>query len=83
VSTGPEGSILKVFGSQLGTRIAEAAGELLGMHALVNQGSEMVPDAPRCSTGSWPPPVHDLRGTSEIQRNIIASACSACRRDEN
>src|SRR5215467_9116529 len=44
---GPEGSILKVFGSELGVRIADAAGELLGMHALVNAGTEEVPDAPR------------------------------------
>src|SRR5688500_6174511 len=44
---GPEGSVLKVFGSELGLRIAEAAGELLGMHALVNEASDEVPDAPR------------------------------------
>ena len=44
---GPEGSILKLSGSELGVRIADAAGELLGMHALVNQGTELVPDAPR------------------------------------
>ena len=42
---GPEGSILKVFGSELGVRIADAAGELLGMHALVNEGTEGVGSA--------------------------------------
>src|SRR2546428_3290564 len=44
---GPEGPILKPTGTEIGVRIADAAGELLGMHALVNQGSELVPDAPR------------------------------------
>ncbi len=69
---GPEGSILKVFGSELGTRIAEAAGELLGMHALVNQGSEMVPDAPRWFNRVLAARQYTISaGTSEIQRNII------------
>jgi alkylation response protein AidB-like acyl-CoA dehydrogenase len=69
---GPEGSILKLSGSELGVRIADAAGELLGMHALVNEGSELVPDAPR-----WFNRVQAARqytisaGTSEIQRNIL------------
>src|SRR5207244_11097702 len=44
---GPEGSVLKLSGSELGVRIADAAGELLGMHVLVNQASSTVPDAPR------------------------------------
>jgi len=44
---GPEGSVLKLSGSELGVRIADAAGELLGMHVLVNEGSATVPDAPR------------------------------------
>ena len=69
---GPEGSILKVFGSELGTRIAEAAGELLGMHGLVNQGSEMVPDAPRWFNRVLAARQYTISaGTSEIQRNII------------
>jgi alkylation response protein AidB-like acyl-CoA dehydrogenase len=69
---GPEGSILKLTGSELGLRIAEFAGELLGMHALVNEPSAAVPDAPR-----WLNRVVAARqytisaGTSEIQRNII------------
>ena len=69
---GPEGSVLKLTGSELGLRIAEFAGELLGMHALVNEASETVPDAPR-----WLNRVVAARqytisaGTSEIQRNII------------
>src|SRR5581483_2405097 len=44
---GPEGSILKLFGSELGVRIADFAGELLGPHALLNRASEQVPDGPR------------------------------------
>ena len=69
---GPEGSILKLFGSELGVRIADFAGELLGPHALVNRPSEQVPDGPR-----WYNRVLSARqytiagGTSEIQRNII------------
>ena len=69
---GPEGSILKLFGSELGVRIADFAGELLGPHALVNRASEQVPDGPR-----WYNRVLSARqytiagGTSEIQRNII------------
>jgi alkylation response protein AidB-like acyl-CoA dehydrogenase len=69
---GPEGSILKVFGSELGLRIAEAAGEILGMHALVNEGSELVPDAPRWFNRVLAARQYTISaGTSEIQRNII------------
>jgi len=69
---GPEGSILKLFGSELGVRIADFAGEMLGAHVLLNQPSEAVPDGPR-----WYNRVVSARqytiagGTSEIQRNII------------
>jgi len=69
---GPEGSILKLFGSELGVRIADFAGELLGPRVLVNQPTAEVPDAPR-----WYNRVVSSRqytiagGTSEIQRNII------------
>jgi alkylation response protein AidB-like acyl-CoA dehydrogenase len=69
---GPEGSILKVFGSELGVRIADAAGEILGMHALVNEGSEEVPDAPRWFNRVLAARQYTISaGTSEIQRNII------------
>jgi alkylation response protein AidB-like acyl-CoA dehydrogenase len=69
---GPEGSILKLFGSELGVRIADFAGDLLGPRVLVNRPTEDVPDAPR-----WFNRVVSARqytiagGTSEIQRNII------------
>jgi alkylation response protein AidB-like acyl-CoA dehydrogenase len=69
---GPEGSILKLSGSELGVRIADAAGELLGMHALVNQGSELVPDAPRWFNRLVAARQYTISaGTSEIQRNIL------------
>src|SRR5262245_1511915 len=69
---GPEGSILKLFGSELGVRIGDFTGELLGPRVLVNQPSADVPDAPR-----WFNRVVSARqytiagGTSESQRNII------------
>jgi alkylation response protein AidB-like acyl-CoA dehydrogenase len=69
---GPEGSILKLFGSELGVRIADAAGEVLGARVLVNTPVPDAPDNPR-----WFNRVVSARqytiagGTSEIQRNII------------
>jgi len=69
---GPEGSILKLTGSELGVRIADAAGELLGMHVLVNQSSPAVPDAPRWFNRVLAARQYTISaGTSEIQRNII------------
>jgi alkylation response protein AidB-like acyl-CoA dehydrogenase len=69
---GPEGSMLKLFGSELGVRIARFSTELLGGYGLLGQATEVVPDAPR-----WLNRVLSSRqytiagGTSEIQRNII------------
>jgi alkylation response protein AidB-like acyl-CoA dehydrogenase len=69
---GPEGSILKLTGSELGVRIADAAGELLGMHVLVNRPSPVVPDAPRWFNRVLAARQYTISaGTSEIQRNII------------
>jgi alkylation response protein AidB-like acyl-CoA dehydrogenase len=69
---GPEGSILKLSGSELGVRIADAAGELLGMHALVNESTELVPDAPRWHNRLVAARQYTISaGTSEIQRNIL------------
>src|SRR5262249_5912151 len=44
---GPEGSILKLFGSELGVRIADFAGELLGPRVLLNQPTDDAPDNAR------------------------------------
>jgi alkylation response protein AidB-like acyl-CoA dehydrogenase len=69
---GPEGSILKLTGSELGVRIADVAGELLGMHVLVNRPSEAVPDAPRWFNRVLAARQYTISaGTSEIQRNIL------------
>ncbi len=70
---GPEGSILKLFWSEMDQRLKEAAIEILGLHGLLVEGS---PHA--IENGWW---AHELlwsraatiyAGTSEIQRNIIA-----------
>jgi alkylation response protein AidB-like acyl-CoA dehydrogenase len=69
---GPEGSILKLFGSELAQRIADASSTLLGPYATIEGATEVVPDA-----GRWAHRVMGARqyaiagGTSEIQRNII------------
>jgi alkylation response protein AidB-like acyl-CoA dehydrogenase len=69
---GPEGSVLKLSGSELGVRIGDIAGELLGMHVLVNQPSAIVPDAPRWFNRVLAARQYTISaGTSEIQRNII------------
>jgi len=53
-------------------RIADVAGELLGMHVLVNQPSDVVPDAPRWFNRVLAARQYTISaGTSEIQRNII------------
>jgi alkylation response protein AidB-like acyl-CoA dehydrogenase len=69
---GPEGSILKLFGSELAQRIADASSTLLGPYATIDGATEAVPDS-----GRWAHRVMGARqyaiagGTSEIQRNII------------
>ena len=69
---GPEGSVLKLFGSELAGRIADAASTLLGPYATIDAATDAVPDAAR-----WFHRVLGARqytiagGTSEIQRNII------------
>ncbi len=69
---GPEGSILKLASSELGVRISAFVSELLGPYALLEAGTDTVPDAPR-----WLNRVLSARqytiagGTSEIQHNIL------------
>ena len=70
---GPEGSVLKIFWSELDQRIKDTALEILGEAALVPGGDPAAVD-----DGFWQ---HELlwsraatiyAGTSEIQRNIVA-----------
>ncbi|MBW2314790.1 MAG: acyl-CoA dehydrogenase family protein [Deltaproteobacteria bacterium] len=70
---GPEGSILKIFWSELDQRIHDTALEILGAAGLVPSG-----DPAAVEDGFWQ---HELlwsraatiyAGTSEIQRNIVA-----------
>jgi len=70
---GPEGSILKIFWSELAQRIQDTALEILGPPGLVPAG-----DPAAVEHGFWQ---HELlwaragtiyAGTSEIQRNIVA-----------
>jgi len=70
---GPEGSILKLFWSELEQRLMETAGEILGPHAVLTRG-----DARAADDGVWARELLWTRsatiyaGTSEVQRNIIA-----------
>jgi len=69
---GPEGSILKLFGSELGVRIAHFATEMLGPYAQLAEATPTVPEAPRWLSRV----ISSLQfriagGTSEIQKNII------------
>jgi alkylation response protein AidB-like acyl-CoA dehydrogenase len=69
---GPEGSILKLYGSELGTRIADVASSLLGLHSVVNVPTDEVPDSPRWFARVLGARQYTLAGgTSEIQRNIV------------
>jgi alkylation response protein AidB-like acyl-CoA dehydrogenase len=69
---GPEGSILKLFGSELATRIADFSSTLLGPYATLETPTDTVPDAPRWSHRVLGARQYTIAGgTSEIQRNII------------
>ncbi|MDO8434267.1 MAG: acyl-CoA dehydrogenase family protein [Candidatus Binatus sp.] len=69
---GPEGSILKLFSSELGVRIASFATEMLGEYALMNETTAEVPDAPRWFNRVLSSRQYTIAGgTSEIQHNII------------
>jgi alkylation response protein AidB-like acyl-CoA dehydrogenase len=69
---GPEQSMLKLTGSELGIRIASFASEMMGGYALVDQ---QLPGGPNGS--KWLNLILNCRmltiaaGTSEIQRNIL------------
>jgi alkylation response protein AidB-like acyl-CoA dehydrogenase len=70
---GPEGSILKIFWSELEQRLKDTAIEILGSWGLIPKG------APRAVDGGfweyellWSRSATIYAGTSEVQRNIIA-----------
>jgi alkylation response protein AidB-like acyl-CoA dehydrogenase len=69
---GPEGSIQKIFWSELNQRFQQVATEVLGAYSQLTRGSELAPDE-----GQWAYWYLRARGntieagTSEIQRNII------------
>ena len=70
---GPEGSILKLFWSELEQRLMDTASDLLGPYAVLARG-----DARAADDGFWSRELLWTRsatiyaGTSEVQRNIIA-----------
>jgi alkylation response protein AidB-like acyl-CoA dehydrogenase len=69
---GPEGSTLKLTGSELGVRIASFAAELLGGYATLGEGTAVLPDAPRWLQRLLSSRQYTIAGgTSEIQRNIL------------
>ncbi len=69
---GPEGSTLKLVGSELGVRIAGFASELLGAYAIMGEPTALVPDAPRWQNRLLSSRQYTIAGgTSEIQRNIL------------
>src|SRR5436190_2098811 len=70
---GPEGSILKLFGSELATRIADFSSTLLGPYATLETPTEPVPHAPRWS--------HRVRGAGPRHRSVTAAVAGAEGRD--
>ncbi|MBE3602797.1 acyl-CoA dehydrogenase family protein [bacterium] len=69
---GAEGSTLKLFGSELGVRIARFASELHGPYAIMGEATGIVPDAPRWQNRLLSSRQYTIAGgTSEVQRNIL------------
>jgi alkylation response protein AidB-like acyl-CoA dehydrogenase len=69
-----EGSIAKLFSSELDVRIANTAMKVLGLYGQLQTGSEYAPAGGRVeSTYLYATTSTVGGGTSEIQRNIIAS----------
>ncbi len=71
---GPEGSTLKVFWSELDQRVKAAAIEILGPQALVEEGDPLaIDDGHWAYEALWSRAASIYAGTSEVQRNIIAT----------
>lgn len=68
-----ESALTKAFGTELEQRVAEAAGEILGMHALLLPGSPAARFAGRVARALLFAPSYTIMGgTSMILRNILA-----------
>ena len=71
---GPEGSMLKVVWSELDQRVKETAVDLLGPRGLVPSGdSRAIDDGYWAYELLWSRAASIYAGTSEVQRNIIAT----------
>jgi alkylation response protein AidB-like acyl-CoA dehydrogenase len=69
---GPEGSTLKLTGSELGVKIASFVSEMLGSYAILGEPTDVLPDAPRWQQRLLSSRQYTIAGgTSEIQRNIL------------
>jgi len=69
---GPEGSIQKIFWSELNQRVQQVAQELLGPYGLLQAGDPLAPDKGIWSYGYLRTRGNTIEaGTSEVQRNII------------
>ena len=70
---GPEGSILKLFWSEVEQRLMEVACAVLGPHAMLCHGDpQAVDDGAWARELLWTRSATIYAGTSEVQRNIIA-----------
>jgi alkylation response protein AidB-like acyl-CoA dehydrogenase len=70
---GPEGSILKLFWSELEQRMMEVAAEILGPYAALERGEMHAADHGMWARELlWTRSATIYAGTSEVQRNIIA-----------
>jgi len=69
---GPEGSMIKLYASELGLKIASFATEMLGNYALLAEPVGQVPDSPRWLNRLLSSRQYTIAGgTSEIQRNVL------------
>jgi len=70
---GPEGSVLKLLWSELEQSLMEAASELSGVYALLDEHAPQALDGGRWQYGLlWSRAASIYAGTSEVQRNILA-----------
>lgn len=71
--TGPEGSILKLLWSELEQRVMEAASQISGAYAVLDEHAPQAIDEGRWQYGLlWSRAASIYAGTSEVQRNILS-----------